>query len=398
MKKHRLLQVLSLMLATAFSSSVNAEIKIGAAFALTGGIAGLAADMKSGAALAMKHVNEQGGVLDQKYQLIYEDSGCNPDKAVDVVTKLIEEDKVSAIVGPVCSGATLRQARSVSIPAGVVSLSVASSSMIISRLRDNDLVFRTVISDALKGEKMAEFAINNGIKDIAVSSANDAYSTGSAKAFSEAYKAKGGRILVSQVHQADRPDYKREMSALLARSKNIALFAYYRSGVQVLKDAFSLGETNWILATDSMLAQELIDELGAEALKSTRIFNNTSDDRRVAFETWSGYAKQAGIPPKGPAVASSYDAAFMMALAIEAMGSADRADISKGLRAISGPEGEVILPGEFRKAKRILKDGGSINYDGGSGAVDFDENGDVSGFVGVSHVEDGQWKSEIIRQ
>ena len=64
---------------------------------------------------------------------------------------------------------------------------------------------------------------------------------------------------------------------------------------------------------------------------------------------------------------------------------ADRDGIAVGLRAISGPDGETILPGEFAKAKEILA-GGSINYDGGSGPQDFDGNGDVAGFFSANVV------------
>jgi branched-chain amino acid transport system substrate-binding protein len=399
MKSKLLLRGAGLCLAAALSSTSSAEVKIGAPFALSGSVAGLAEEMKNGAALAAKHVNEQGGVLDQPFKLFFEDSACNPDKAVDAVTRLIEEDKVSALVGPVCSGATLRQARSVSIPAGVVTLSVASASFLISNLRDNDLVFRTAMSDSFKGKAMAKYAIASGIKEIAVSFASDAYNTSVAKVFSKEFIAKGGKVVINQAHQPDGENFKREVSALMTGSKNLALFAYYgSSGTKLLKDAFATGEVEQVLASDGMLSQEIIDELGADALKSTGIVNNYSDKSRAGFKAWQSLAEAADLKADGPFVANSYDAAFMMALAIQAAGSADREGISAGLRAISGPEGELIYPGEFSKAKTILAAGGKINYEGGSGSVDFDKNGDVSGDVSISKVKDGKWDSQLLRQ
>ncbi len=399
MKSKLMLRGAGLCLAITLSGSVSAEIKIGAPFALSGSVAGLAEEMKNGAALAAKHVNDQGGVLDQPFTLVYEDSACNPDKAVDVVTRLIEEEKVSALVGPVCSGATLRQARSVSIPAGVVTLSVASASFLISNLRDNDLVFRTAISDSFKGKAMAKYAIDNGINDIAVSFASDAYNTSVAKVFSKAFKENGGKVVINQAHQPEGKDFKREVSALVTGSKNLALFAYYgSSGTKLLKDAFATNEVKQVLASDGMLSQEIIDELGADALKSTGIINNHSDKSRAGFKVWQSLAEADNVKAEGPFVANSYDAAFMMALAIQAAGSAERKDISAGLRAISGPEGELIYPGEFAKAKAILAAGGKINYEGGSGPVDFDKNGDVSGAVSISKVKDGKWDSQLLRQ
>lgn len=388
-----------LLCACLLSFPVGAEIKVGAPLSLTGSVAELTIDMKSAAELAVKQVNEQGGVLDQPYKLVFADSACNPDKAVDVITQLIEDNQISALVGPVCSGATLRQARSVSIPAGVVTLSFASASHLISDLRDNDLVFRTAISDAYKGKVMADYALNLGVKDIAVSFASDAYNTGVAKVFSDAFRAGGGDVVINQAHQPERPDYQREAAALMAGSKNLALFAYYgSSGTRLLTDVFAAGAVQNVFGSDSLLAPELIEALGEEKLQSTYILNNSVNENREAFKIWQTFAGEANIPAKGTYVANAYDASFMMALAIQAAGSSERSAIAAGLRAIAGPEGETIYPGEFSKAREILAKGGKINYDGGSGPVDFDEKGDVSGFVSVNRVKEGKWDAELLMQ
>lgn len=393
---HRILRAAFLLM---LSSMANADVRIGAPFALSGSVAALAEDMRLGVALAAEQVNAQGGVMGEPFVVIYKDSACDPDTAVQVVSSLIEEDQVSALVGPVCSGATLRQAQSVSIPSGVVTLSVASASHLISNLRDSDLVFRTALSDAYKGEVMAAYLIDQDIKDVSVSFSSDAYNTSVAKVFSDAFRKQGGKIAVSQAHQPEKSNYQREASALLAGSRNLALFAYYgSSGTQLLKDVIATGEVNHVFGSDGLLSQDLIDQLGAEALKNTRILTTATDETRKAFKMWQSFADSAGIPASGPYVANSYDAAFMMALAIEAVQSASREDISRGLRLISGPEGELIYPGEFDKAKKILSAGGKINYEGGSGVVDFDNNGDVTGFVSMSLVSDGQWTSELLTQ
>ncbi|MFK8075731.1 MAG: ABC transporter substrate-binding protein [Granulosicoccus sp.] len=216
-----------LLIALAFAAlSANADTKIGAPFALSGSVAALAADMKAGAALAAAHVNAQGGVLGERYELLYKDSACEPGRAVEVVRSLIEEDGVSALVGPVCSGATLRQAQSVSIPAGVVTLSMASASHHITNLRDRDLVFRTALSDSYKGEAMAAYVFKQGVSSLSVSFASDAYNTSLAKVFTQAYEKLGGKVVINQAHQPEKSDYKREVDALAGGSNNVALFAY----------------------------------------------------------------------------------------------------------------------------------------------------------------------------
>ena len=85
------------------------------------------------------------------------------------------------------------------------------------------------------------------------------------------------------------------------------------------------------------------------------------------------------------------------ALAIEKAGSADRSKIAGALRAIGNAPGEVILPGEWSKAKKILAAGGDIHYNGGSGPQDFDANGDVAGSFSASVVVDGAWVGKILK-
>ncbi len=104
------------------------------------------------------------------------------------------------------------------------------------------------------------------------------------------------------------------------------------------------------------------------------------------------------MDPSAPYAAQGYDATFLIALAIEKAGKAERGLISKALRAVANPPGEVVRPGEWKKAKALLAAGKDINYEGASGTVDFDENGDVPGFYSVSRVtKDGKFALEYLR-
>ena len=77
--------------------------------------------------------------MDRNILIVRADSGCDPTAAVDAVTKLVNVEQVSAIIGPVCSGATIAQAQSVTMPAGVVTLSVSASSPAISSLESGTI-------------------------------------------------------------------------------------------------------------------------------------------------------------------------------------------------------------------------------------------------------------------
>ncbi|MDE2648263.1 MAG: ABC transporter substrate-binding protein, partial [Paracoccaceae bacterium] len=151
------------------------------------------------------------------------------------------------------------------------------------------------------------------------------------------------------------------------------------------------------LGADGMLAQEVIDQLGAENLGQATFTTSTSDESTPGYAAWKALATAADLNPLGPFIPNSYDAAFMMALAIEKAGSADRDLIAGSLRAIANAPGEIILPGEWAKAKKILAAGGDIHYNGGSGPQDFDANGDVAGDFSASVVQDGAWVGKIIK-
>ncbi|MEY4427513.1 MAG: Leucine, isoleucine, valine-, threonine-, and alanine-binding protein precursor, partial [Pseudomonadota bacterium] len=380
------------------NANAHADIRVGAPFALSGPISELAKAMRQGAELAMNQVNQQGGVLGETYRLEFADTACDPDKAVEVVRRLIESAGAVALVGPVCSGVTLRQARSVSIPAGVVTLSVASASSLITTLDDRDLVFRTAASDAVKGQAMAQVAFDMGVRTIAVSYASDAYNTGVAQVFSTAFKALGGRVTVDQTHQSGRSDYRGEARAVAAGAPDLALFAYYGSGgVQYLKDALTDQGVRRVIGTDGLMSNELAAALSAEQLARLTIVKAAADTEREAYKRWLAFANAHKLKADGPYVANAYDAAFMMALAIEAAGAPDRAKVSAGLRAIAGPGGSLIYPGEFSKAKTLLKQGVRINYDGASGPVDFDTFGDVAGRVSVNRFVNGAWQTTLLK-
>jgi len=383
------------------SGVASADVVVGNPMALTGPIPDLVAPMAQAIDLAEKHVNEQGGLFaaGEKFEIARVDSACDPVAAVDAVTKLVNVSGVSAIIGPVCSGATIAQAESVSIPAGVVTVSVSASSPAISTMETGtDLVFRTAASDAYQGIALAKVVLEKGIKDVAVSYANDDYNAAIAKVFADSYAEQGGTVTANEAHEPNKASYRSEVATLGATSDNLALFAYHGSGgITVMRNALETSAFSTFIGADGMLSDEVISQLGAENLTNATFTTSASDTETNSFSAWKAAADAAGVPASDPFVPNSYDAAFMMALAIEKAGSGDRDKIAPALRAIANAPGVVILPGEFAKAKKVLADGGDIHYMGAAGPQDFDENGDVAGFFSKSSVVDGKWEAEMLK-
>ena len=387
--------------AALLASTAYAEVTIGNPMGMTGPIPDLVAPMAAAVDLAAQNINDQGGMFagGEEFTVIRADSACDPVAAVDAVTKLINVNGVSAIVGPVCSGGTIAQAESVSIPAGVLTLSVSASSPAITEMEDGtDLVFRTTASDAYQGVALAELALANGITDIAISYSNDDYNAAIAEVFATAFVEMGGTVTANEAHEPNKASYRSEVATIGATSENVALFSYYGSGgITLMRNALETGAFTNFIGADGMLSDELIEQLGAENLENATFTTAASDSSTPSFAAWQAIADEAGVPASDPFVPNSYDATFMMALAIESAGSADREGLAEHLRAISSAPGEIILPGQWAEAKAILAAGGDINYEGGAGNQDFDENGDVAGNFSKSVVVDGAWAAELIQ-
>ncbi|MBI4045385.1 MAG: amino acid ABC transporter substrate-binding protein, partial [Devosia nanyangense] len=120
------------------------------------------------------------------------------------------------------------------------------------------------------------------------------------------------------------------------------------------------------------------------------ILTQSSAASGEVYDIYAKLATDAGLVPDTTYGPQSYDAAFLLALAIEKNGTADREGVSKALRDVANAPGEVIHPGEWQKAVELIKAGTDINYEGASGPIEFDEAGDVAGGIDYFVIEGGK--------
>ena len=378
------------------AGTVAADVKVGSAGGITGPIAELVVAIMAGRDLAASHVNEQGGLLGgDTYRLVPGDAQCDPKAAVDAGAKLVNVEQVVAVIGPSCSGATNGMAQSVTIPAGVAMLSDTATAPGISELEDNDLVFRVAASDAYQGRSLAERAWEQGYRALAVTYANDDYNAGLAKVFETAFKELGGTVTASQMHEPDKASYRSELSTLAgAGGEGLALFAYYgSSGITILRNSLENDLFGKFLGADGMMDSSVIEQIGADTLRGNILLSQpASDTEGASYKAFAEAFTAAGHDPSAPFVAHGYDVAFLAALAIEKAGAADRSRIPAALREVANAPGTIIRPGEWEKARKAIAAGEDVNYEGASGAIEFDDNGDVAGTYSLNGVgDDGTW-------
>ncbi|MDM7482786.1 MAG: ABC transporter substrate-binding protein [Halomonas sp.] len=381
----------------ALTGMAQAEVKVGFLGGFTGGIESLTPPIFEGAKLAVAQINEQGGVLGgQTLVMPSGDTTCSDASAAsNAADRMVNTENVTAIVGALCTGATIAAANNAAIPGGVMMVSPASTAPAVSELNDNDLVFRTVPSDAFQGEMLAKLLLDKGIDYVAVTFVNNDYGRGLSDAFSAAFTAGGGEVAENLAHEDNRADYRSELGSLSASGADTLVVLAYAdtSGQTVLRQAYESGMFTQYVGADGMVGDSLVQAIGADVLDGM-IATRPGSPELPGTELFNSAAEAAGIDPSAVFAAQAYDAAFLIALAIEQNGSAEREGLSEALRSVSSAPGEVILPGEWEKAVALIAEGTEINYEGASGSHEFDENGDVPGVVVEMVVENGTFTTK----
>jgi len=372
------------------ASAQQQEVRLGWMGAITGPIAQLVPPILRSSQMAVEQINAQGGILGgRRLTLISADGQCNAQGGTDATNKLINVDQVVAIVGGLCSGETITGANSQAIPNGVVMVSAASTSPLITGLQDRDLIFRIVPSDAYQGQVMARMVWNQGLRRVAVTHVNNDYGRGLGGSFRDAFTALGGTVTAFAAHEDQRASYRTEL-ATLARGipEALVITAYVCGpGLTMIRQALEGGFFNRFIGGDGMRDDVLPRELGANL--NITVTQPVPRAGNPGLEIFQQMFTAIGQNPASIFVAQGYDGAFALALAIQHAGATDRARISASLRAITAPGGTVIRPGQWREAVAALAAGQRITYVGGSGPIEFDAAGDVPGNVAQWTIQGG---------
>jgi len=377
------LKMTALAAAIAVSGMAHAaDVKVAFLGGFTGPLESLTPPIYNGAKLAMDQVNAQGGIHGgAKINLLKGDSTCaDATAASNVADRMVNSEKVSAIVGPMCSGATIAAANNAAIPGGVTLISPSATSPALTDLKDKDLVFRTAPSDAFQGKMMAKLFKKKGINEVAITYVNNDYGKGFAEALASAFQALGGTVAANEAHEDGKADYRAELGSLASSGADTLVVLAYAdgSGQTIIRQAMESGDFAKFVGGDGMVGDKLIGALGGGF---DMIATKPGSPALAGKAPFVKAAKAAGMDPDAVFSAQAYDAAFIIALAIEKAGSGDRASVAKAVRSVATAPGKVILPGQWKKAVAAIKAGQDINYQGASGNHEFDKVGDVPGVI-----------------
>jgi len=399
--KKSVLTVAAAVLLGSSALAIAADTKIGILMDITGPIASFIPPIQNSANLAVKNVNDQGGLLDGKAIAVYGDTTGSAQGSVDAAGKLVNVENVPVVMGALMSGTTIAAAEAVMIPAGVVQISPTATSPAITSIKDSDLLYRVVPSDNYQGAVLAKMVLDEGIKKVAVTYVNNDYGVGIGTTFIENYKKLGGEVVAEAKHEEKKNSYRSELATLSqAGAEALVVVAYAGdSGGTIVKQAIEGGLFTRFIGTDGLRDEKLIKEVGADALKTSFFSSPTSPADNPAQKTLHDMFNAEYKEGADKAfVDQTYDATFLTMLAIEKAGSADRSKIAAALREVASAPGEKVGPGEWAKAKELIKAGKDIDYDGAGGAYDFDANGDVLGYIGKFVVDGDVYKQVAVMQ
>jgi branched-chain amino acid transport system substrate-binding protein len=333
----------ALVAGAVFSScgSGGKEITIGNINPITGEAASYGVSTKNGATLAIKEANDAGGVLGKKIKLIYADDKGDPAEGAVVYTKLIQQDKVVAILGTTTSRSALAGAP-ICQDAKVPMVTPTATNEKVTAV--GDYIFRGCFIDSFQGTVAAKYVATDlkaKTAGIIFDVGND-YARGLEETFKATFEAAGGKVLVAEGHPSGAVDFKAQLTKIVkAKPEVLYVPDYYNDVGLIAKQARELGYTGPFVGGDGWDSPELA-KIGGDAIEGGIFTNHYSkDDTRPVVQNFVAKYKAAyGIDPDAFAVLA-YDSANILIDAIKRAGSTDGSKIrdalaSTKLEAVTG--------------------------------------------------------------
>src|SRR5574344_713138 len=249
------------------------EIKVGANFEITGNQANYGSAGLDGLKLAIKEANDAGGIDGKKITLVQADTKSEASEAVNSATKLISDDKVKVIVGPMVTANVMAESQVANddkIP--VIAPAATNPDVTVENGKAKPFIFRSCFIDPQQGTVMAEFAAKQLKAKTAVmylDSSSD-YSKSLGKVFKEKFEAAGGKVVMEEAFLAKDQDFKAALTKLKTANADVVFVpAYYEEVGKIVKQARELGITAPMLGTDGWDDPQVVDIAGADALNNT---------------------------------------------------------------------------------------------------------------------------------
>jgi branched-chain amino acid transport system substrate-binding protein len=351
--------------------------------------------------LAFNGLNEaagSAGIAGGRLAFDLRDAQSQGSVAVDQARQLVDLRRVPAIIGGIISSVSIPIVTSVTGPAGVVQISPASSSPTLTRLaaegQTRGWFFRTITSDALQGTAAAKFALDQGLRRVAIIHVNNDFGVNMVAEFRRAYVALGGQITSTTPYNQGQASYAPEVTRALAGDPPaLYLVSYPGDGTTIARTWIQQGGANTFLLNDGMNSADFIRDVGPRFLNNA--YGTSSGTVTTPSTEFFGRAyppMSGGFGAGAPAADRAFDAAAILGLAIAKAGRFEAGPIREAIREVTGPGGEVVHAGPegFRRGLELLRAGQRIRYVGVIGPIEFDQHGDITGPFRKWRIQNGE--------
>lgn len=370
-----LVVVLAVGIAIQRNNGGGKEIKIGGNFELTGAVASFGQSTRDGFKLGIEQANESGALGDKKIKLIEVDNKSDNAEATNMATKLITQDKVVAVVGPVISS-NAKAAGEVAQSNKVPLLSPTATALDVTAV--GEYVFRACFLDELQAKAMAQFAYNTlKLRKAAIlSDSGDSYSTGLAQYFKQYFTQLGGKIVSEEHFLKGDAEFRPQLTKIKgAKADSIYIPAYYSEDGNIARQAREMGITVPLLGVDGWDSSELAGIAGAKNLNNVYFTNHyTPADQDPAVQAFvTSYKEKYGKTPDALA-ALGFEAAGMLVDAINRAEKPTPENIRDALATVSnlkvlraaitvGPDRNLIkdvVIVELKNGEQVLRESVSM--------------------------------------
>ncbi|MBR6013595.1 MAG: ABC transporter substrate-binding protein [Selenomonadaceae bacterium] len=255
------------------SAGSGDEIVVGSNFELTGNHAQYGSNAAKGFKLAVKEINDAGGIDGKKIKVVDADSKSEAAESVNAATKLISDDKVVALVGPAVTANVIAESQvAADNKVSVIAPAATNPDVTVENGTLKEYIFRSCFIDPQQSEVMAAFAAKDLSAKTAVlylDSSSD-YSKSLGRIFKEKFESLGGKVVMEEAFLAKDQDFKAALTKIQTANADVIFVpAYYEEVGKIVKQARELGINAIILGTDGWDDSKVVEIAGKDALNNT---------------------------------------------------------------------------------------------------------------------------------
>lgn len=338
-------------------------IKIGAIGPLSGKASTYGQSVKNGAGLYIEEINKNGGINGKNIELVFEDDQADQNAAMNAFNKLVDNDKVVAILGGVTSAPTLAIAPKATI-AKVPLITPTGTEPNITK-NGGEYVFRGCYVDSYQGSILANYASNDlkAKKAAVLYNVGSDYSKGVADTFKADYEKAGGKVSQFLTYGNDDKDFNAQLTKIKNDNPEIVILPdYYNVVGLIAKQARDMGITAKFLGGDGWESEELY-KIGGSSVNGAVYVNHyfKGDEDETVKSFVSAYKNKYNVEPDAFA-ALSYDTTKILIEGIKNANSTDGEAIKDALKntKLKGVTGEIY----FDENRSAVKGATIVEVDG----------------------------------